>query len=258
MWRENWDDDTPLVLLDGRNRLDALELLGLLGHNPLRARSLRKVQNHCPLKIAETVVLGGFKVEAGVDPYTRVLSLNVHRRQLTAEQKRKLIAKLLAADPERSNSQIAKTAHADDKTVAAVRRELEGRSEIPNVETRTDTKGRKQPARKWSEPDVATKTKPDAAASSIPHQQRCPCPLCNVAHGNGEAAAAEETVTTAAAETSTTSVVKFQPKPRWNSPGIGQFISRFRDEISYLKRDCPAEFAAICAVLRDVIDEVAS
>jgi hypothetical protein len=37
---------------------------------------------------------------------------------------------------------------ADDKTVAKVRRELERRSEIPNVETITDTKGRQQPTRK--------------------------------------------------------------------------------------------------------------
>jgi hypothetical protein len=37
---------------------------------------------------------------------------------------------------------------ADDKTVAKVRRELESRSDIPNVETRTDSKGRKQPSKK--------------------------------------------------------------------------------------------------------------
>src|SRR5262249_15977305 len=51
------------------------------------------------------------------------------------------------ADPSKSNLQIAREIRADDKTVASVRRELEARSEIPNVETRTDTRGRKQPAK---------------------------------------------------------------------------------------------------------------
>src|SRR5260221_471244 len=40
----------------------------------------------------------------------------------------------------------------DDKTVASVRRELEGRSEIPNVATRPDTKGRNQPAKRQAKP----------------------------------------------------------------------------------------------------------
>ena len=82
------------------------------------------------------------------NPYDRVLSLNIHRRHLTAEQKRELIARVLKAKPEASNNQIAKQVKANDKTVAKVRSELEARSEIPNVDTRTDTKGRKQPARR--------------------------------------------------------------------------------------------------------------
>jgi hypothetical protein len=82
------------------------------------------------------------------DPATYVISANICRRHLNAEQKRDLIARLLKANPERSNNATAKVAKVDDKTVASVRRELEGRSEIPNVEVRADTKGRKQPARK--------------------------------------------------------------------------------------------------------------
>jgi hypothetical protein len=39
-------------------------------------------------------------------------------------------------------------AKVDGKTVATVRAEQEGRAEIPHVETRTDTKGRKQPAKR--------------------------------------------------------------------------------------------------------------
>jgi len=120
------DLDRPSVL-DGRNRLDALELLGRLkmpatGGIPYRRR------------------LG-----TG-DPYAYVISKNIHRRHLTSEQKRELIAKVLKARPEASDRQIAKQVKADHKTVGKARKRLVSRGEIPHVETRTDTKGRVQPA----------------------------------------------------------------------------------------------------------------
>jgi len=55
---------------------------------------------------------------------------------------------VLKAKPEASNAAVAKQVKADDKTVAKVRGELESRSEIPNVNIRTDSKGRKQPAKR--------------------------------------------------------------------------------------------------------------
>lgn len=122
------DHDGRPVLLDGRNRLDALALLG-----------------------EEITLNNSFifdNVPDDVDPVGFVVSANIHRRHLTAEQKRDLIAKLLEAQPEKSNRQIAETVKVDHKTVASVRAEKEGRGEIPHVETRTDTKGRAQPARK--------------------------------------------------------------------------------------------------------------
>ena len=57
---------------------------------------------------------------------------NVHRRHLTAEQKRELIAKLLKAQPENSNRAIANaTKVVDHKTVGKVRTDMEDRGEIP-------------------------------------------------------------------------------------------------------------------------------
>jgi hypothetical protein len=82
------------------------------------------------------------------DPAAYIISANIRRRHLSAEQRRDLITKLIKAQPEKSNRQIAKTAKVDDKTVGSVRRELEGRAEIPHVDKRADTKGRKQPAHK--------------------------------------------------------------------------------------------------------------
>jgi hypothetical protein len=45
---------------------------------------------------------------ANGDPYAFVISANIRRRHLTAEQKRDLIAKVLKAQPRKSNRQIAK------------------------------------------------------------------------------------------------------------------------------------------------------
>ena len=133
------DPNAEKLLLDGRNRCDAMELVGL-----------------DPLSCPQETLYGN----EGVDPCQYVVSANIHRRHLTAEEKDDLIRKLLKAKPETSNLQIAKQVKRDDKTVAKIRREMEGRSEIPNVEARTDTKGRKQPANKVVELRIANEHRP--------------------------------------------------------------------------------------------------
>jgi hypothetical protein len=128
-------------LLDGRNRLDALVLIGSLkagktgkGLTGLRFTAGGQHQMCC-------------HVQPG-DPYEAVLSFNLRRRHLTGEQKREVIAKVLKADPTKSDRQIGRMIKADNKTVADVRKEAEAREEIPHVETRTDSRGRAQPATK--------------------------------------------------------------------------------------------------------------
>jgi ParB-like chromosome segregation protein Spo0J len=126
------------VLIDGRNRLDALELLG----------------DDERLHLDNSIVFE--ELPADTDVYARVISVNIHRRHLTGEQKRELIAKLIKTQPGKSDRQIAATAKANHKTVGAVRAEQEARGEIPHVETRTDTKGRAQPVtrKKATDPPV--------------------------------------------------------------------------------------------------------
>jgi hypothetical protein len=117
-------------LLDGRNRLDAMELVGLDTADHIRRDGLNE----------------GYWSK--LDPYAFVLSANVHRRHLTAEQKRDVIAKLLKAKPELSDRQVAKTVKASPSTVGTVRQKLEAAGDVSKLDTRADTKGRKQPTKK--------------------------------------------------------------------------------------------------------------
>jgi len=77
-----------------------------------------------------------------------VYSKNICRRHLTAEDKRKAIAELIKAEPERSDRQIAEIAKVSPTFVGKVRTEKEATGDVSTVDTRTDTKGRKQPAKK--------------------------------------------------------------------------------------------------------------
>jgi hypothetical protein len=84
----------------------------------------------------------------GNDPVGFIISANIHRRHLTSNQKRELVAKLLKFNPEKSDRQIAAEVKVDHKTVAKERHKKEGCGEIPHVTKRADAKGRNQPASK--------------------------------------------------------------------------------------------------------------
>jgi ParB-like chromosome segregation protein Spo0J len=84
----------------------------------IKAHGLRE-----PVMVFEDMILDGrnryracqsagieptFTTYTGDDPVAYVISANIYRRHLTAEQKRDLIAELIKAQPEKSNRQIAK------------------------------------------------------------------------------------------------------------------------------------------------------
>jgi hypothetical protein len=147
-----YDGPDGVCVIDGRNRLDALELIG--------GRELFDANGHPKSHLFERQ-----RARKSFDPLGFVLSKNLHRRHLTAEQKRELIAKLIKVDPSKSDRQIAKQAQVSKNTAASVRTELEGRGQIDHVEKRTDSKGRKQPARK-SRPVAKAAVERKAASSS--------------------------------------------------------------------------------------------
>lgn len=82
------------------------------------------------------------------DPVAYVISANLHRRHLTSEQKREIIARLVKEDPGRSDRATAKIAHVDHTTVASVRAKVEANGGIHHKPERTEASGRKARGRK--------------------------------------------------------------------------------------------------------------
>ena len=86
-----WSDGkSPVQLLDGRSRLDAIEIE--IGPAIVGPPSVMAGKDF--LAVNKVIVL-----DRSVDPYAFVISANIHRRHLTVEQKHELIAKLIKADP---------------------------------------------------------------------------------------------------------------------------------------------------------------
>jgi hypothetical protein len=101
------------VLIDGRNRLEAMALAGLLAANNEGHLCIR-VEDERGLRLIT------YNYREG-DPDKLVASLNVYRRHLRPETKREVIARLLETDPTKSNRAIAAEADADEKTVRKAR-----------------------------------------------------------------------------------------------------------------------------------------
>jgi hypothetical protein len=133
----------PIVLhegkiLDGRNRYRAC----------IKIAEEAEAQNCCGQLYQPQFKELEPRIGVGIDPYAYVISANIHRRHLTAEQRRELIAKVLKADPEESDRSIGEKIKADHKTVAAERSKLEATGEIPQSTLRKEKGGRKQRVRK--------------------------------------------------------------------------------------------------------------
>lgn len=139
-------DDGTEQLLDGVNRLDAMERAGIAIVKDGAFNHDQVLHQH---------------VRANTDPYRFVLSVNLYRRHLTNEQKTQLIGKLLELKPAASDRMIASMTGTSHPTVAKVRGEMAAGGKITTSETRTDKRGREQPATKPLKPDNNTTTAPN-------------------------------------------------------------------------------------------------
>jgi hypothetical protein len=147
-------------VLDGRNRLDAMELVGInfqIWRNPSSSRLTLLLD----LKPISTEY-------SGDDPYGYVISANIHRRHLKPEKRRELIATPIKQTPDKSDRQIAEQTKASPTTVGKVRKEMEAAGEVSRLDTRTDKRGVQQQAHK----DPAVMAAVDRAIARSEENQR--------------------------------------------------------------------------------------
>jgi hypothetical protein len=141
------DPDNPeFKLIDGRSRLDAMAFVGI---------EFKFGQSHCDKHGEELHLSGvpGGKVQmapgfSDEEIKSLVASLNLHRRHLDAKGKRAAIDALLKLDPGKSDRQIAEQTKSSPTTVGTRRKKAETAGDVSKLDTRTDTKGRKQPSTK--------------------------------------------------------------------------------------------------------------
>ena len=127
-------------IIDGHNRLTIAAELGLTG---------------VPIS-----VLSGLTAD---QKRARAEDLNLHRRHLTTDQKRRIIAGRLKAAPVRSNRDIAKETATDHKTVGTVRKAMESTGEIPQLAATRGKDGRTRPTAK-AKPERDDRPREDDAA----------------------------------------------------------------------------------------------
>ena len=158
--------------LDGRNRLDGMELVGFDVAAMLQEWE-RDLKDRHHLKVRYVAIDDDSTLVSQTidDPYSYVVSANIHRRHLTTTQKGELIEKLLKAKPDESDRAIAKAAESDHKTVAVKRQKLEATGEIPQLEKRTgaDGKARAQPRaeRRQTVSKTISESKPGAGLDDL-------------------------------------------------------------------------------------------
>jgi hypothetical protein len=147
LWRA--DDKAPWQLLDGRNRVAAMARL-IDGED----------------RITGAIGLAA-QYEARTDPWGFVVSANLHRRHLTVEKKREIAAALLKADPSKSDRRVASESGLNRTDVGVERKKLEQTGDVSIPDTRTDTKGRQQPATKPAKPPAPKPTTPSPEVRQI-------------------------------------------------------------------------------------------
>jgi hypothetical protein len=137
------DSNRKEWLLDGVNRLNAMERVGLPFEFLRKAFGWWEVVFHVNGLEDQRAV-----IQQNVDPYAYVVSANIYRRHLNSERRHDLIVKLLRLYTDKSDRQIGDMAKADHKTVGTVRREVEATEIIPHLTKTKGADGKERPTRK--------------------------------------------------------------------------------------------------------------
>jgi DNA-binding Lrp family transcriptional regulator len=164
--RDDYPRHDELVLLDGRNRLSAMEKAGIRlfeGDRFAPEVLIDGVRN--PVEILWRDVGNG----EVCDPVDYIVSANILRRHLSVEAKEKIATDVLKERPERSNREVAKLVKLSHPKIAKIRSELEKTGDVETVSTRIDSKGRQQPARKPAKhPSNEARREKQASAQGAP------------------------------------------------------------------------------------------
>ena len=156
-----WASSEGQFLLDGRNRLDALAQLGLLYETSDHHLGIKKFRTKWTELPAGRIDGSDAWVNLYEgNPRTVACSLNVYRRELGAKGKRAAIDALLKLDPSKSDRQIAEQVRSSPTTVGKRRRKAESAGDVSTLDTRIDTRGRQQPAKKPKAPKKPPATLP--------------------------------------------------------------------------------------------------
>src|SRR5262245_17657340 len=142
-------DICPLMKGEEFNQLVAdLDADGVYQDIPLHEGMILEGRNRYRACLAAGVVPGFIDGDGWIDdPVAYVISANIRRRHLSAEDKQKALVRLVAAQVEKSDRVLAKLAGVDHKTMAKARRKAESTGDASPVDKRVgkDGKARKQP-----------------------------------------------------------------------------------------------------------------
>jgi hypothetical protein len=166
--RRGEDGDTDLILIDGRNRLDAMELVG---------ESVPTTVEEIEYHISDFEEI---EVKNDEEIVRYIISANIRRRHLSGKDQDRIIGELLKLDPYKSDRQIGRETNVDHKKVGAVRHQMEDVGEIPHVERRIDTKGRQQLARPRQPAAPLRPPEPSPEPAAAPEQAESEQPATSI------------------------------------------------------------------------------